>query len=94
MLERVEVEWTRVVARATDVGATVLAFDFAEYADDRVRIVSLRQGAGTCRRPVGHCYRSHPPVEPCGEAIGVEEAEEAANTQDRLIVSPGPCNGL
>lgn len=98
MLERFEVQRREGFVLATRVGATVLAFDFAEYANDRARIVTLRQGTGTCRRLVGHRYRPHPSVEPCGEPIGVKEAEEAANTHSPLIMpgaasahaSPGP----
>jgi hypothetical protein len=73
MLERFEVQRREAFVFAMRVGATVLAFDFADYADDRARIVSLRRGAGTCRRLVGHCYWPHPRLNHAANRSGLRK---------------------
>jgi hypothetical protein len=82
MLERFEVQWRKVFVLTTRVGAAVLAFDFAEYANDRawidrhIPVAPFRLGR--------HCCGPKPLIEPSRQPV---EIEKAAQTHSRIVSS-------
>ena len=74
MLERFEVQRRKVFVLTRGVGATVLAFDFAEYANDRAWIARLSLSAERVarrRRLVGHRRGANPLIEPSRQPVEI-----------------------
>ena len=101
MLERFEVQRRKVAVFTTRAGATGLAFDFAEYANDRAWIVRPLRVAR--RRLDGHRCGPDPLIEPSrqpveiskaaqthGRSVGSREATAAAVAEQRLALRDGP----
>jgi hypothetical protein len=81
MLERFEVQRRKGFVLITRVGATVLAFDFAEHADDRAWIACLALSDG---RLVSHRRGPDPLVEPSRQPV---EIQKASQTHGRILGS-------
>ena len=74
MLERFEVQRRKVFVLTRGVGATVLAFDFAEYANDRAWIARLclpAERVARRRRLVGHCGGANPLIESSRQPVEI-----------------------
>jgi hypothetical protein len=90
MLERFQVQRRKVLVLTTRVGTTVLASDFAEYANNRAWIACLSlsvERVARRRRLVGHRRGANPLIEPSRQPV---EIQKAAQTHGRIVDSRTP----